>query len=281
MRKDGLAIALVVTLLVLSGSSVLAQSQMPDVMTIVTRMKDIIEPSRPTVMRAVVTDTDSMGKTSSRVIGRAWKNFPEGKTTLLVVLAPKEQRGTAFFWREREKSKGETSYLEYVPFLRRVREFKGIQAYDGFAGSQFTYADLDLVHLDQRYKLLGTEERNGIQTYKIEEKIPGEKLVYSRIVMWVGSDSGVPVERDYYDTTGRLWKIELFKEVIILNDLPVPRIIEMRDVLQNLRTELKITMVSSTVDIPDVWFDPAQALQQKDWETKLFRLFGSEKNVSK
>ncbi len=71
----------------------------------------------------------------------------------------------------------------------------------------------------------------------------------------MSANSFLPLQRDYYDTPGRLWKTELF-EVSIIDKTPTPIRIVMKDVQRGFGTELNITDVDYRVEIPDEIFDP-------------------------
>ena len=66
----------------------------------------------------------------------------------------------------------------------------------------------------------------------------------------------LPLERDYYDIAGRLWKTLLFKQVMLINDIPTPLVLEMRDVQQDTQTTFRLNHVRYDEDIPDALFDP-------------------------
>ena len=104
--------------------------------------------------------------------------------------------------------------------------------------------------------MLGEEEHAGKRAYKIEF-VPTDTWYYSRIITWVTTDTMLPLQRDYYDVAGRLWKTLLFKQVMVVNDIPTPLVMEIRDVQQNTHTTFRMDHVRYAEDIPDSLFDPA------------------------
>jgi outer membrane lipoprotein-sorting protein len=229
-----------------------AMSQPPEGIAILRQMKEVFEPSRPS-LRKVVVSSDFKGYRNQFVVGEARKTFPVGKRRVLVLLEPESVRGNTYLFWEREKQPN-FMYV-YFPVIRRVREMMPVQLYGNFLGTDFTYADLGFVRLHEHYRLLGEEEHGGIRAYKVEEKFTGEALYYSRIIIWVAADSFLPLRRDYYDAAGRLSKTELFKEVITFNNVPTPLLIRMRD-RDGAITDFKVTKVEYDVKIPDDLFDP-------------------------
>jgi hypothetical protein len=244
-----LVAVLVACMFMSAPSKALAQSPVVD---IVKKMKEAFEPVRPSIRKVDITMT-SEGETIHWVAREAMKQFPDGKRMVLVMLKPKEVEGNAYIiWEPKEKL---SAVWTYMPVLRRVRELVGVDAYEHFLGADFTYADLGFVRLHPQYRLLGEEDHGGQKTYKIEENVPAERAYYSRVITWVSKDSMLPIQRDYYDVAGTLWKTETFEEAII-DGAPTPIRIQMKDLLGKSSTELRVSDVRYNVEVPDALFDP-------------------------
>jgi hypothetical protein len=56
-------------------------------------------------------------------------------------------------------------------------------------------------------------------------------------------DNFLPVQREYYDNTGRIWKVKTFENVVVLKNTPMPLLIRMKDKAYNQSTELIISDV--------------------------------------
>lgn len=235
-----------------------AMAEPPSMMTIVKQMKAVFEPSSPSTSKVIISSTSKVAGSERNeriqfLCGQARKMFPDGKRMLLVMLEPGSIRGNTYLFRERDKQPNFT--LIYLPFIRRVRELLPVELYDRFLDTDFTYADLGFVRLHENYRLLGEENFAGVRAYKVEESFPHERSHYSRIIIWVAADSFLPLQREYYDTEGRPWKTERFKEVVTINNIPTPLLIQMKDRDGN-STELKVTEVQYDVKISDDLFDP-------------------------
>jgi hypothetical protein len=148
----------------------------------------------------------------------------------------------------------------YLPAIRRVRKLGPVEQYDSFLGTDFTYGDLDFIKLHEGYSLLGTEEHAGVRAYKVEEKVPQERAFYSRIITWVATDSLLPLQRNYYALNGELWKTELFEDVSVIDGVPTPLRIKMKDVEDVTSTEFTLSEVDYDADIPDAIFSPKELL---------------------
>jgi Outer membrane lipoprotein-sorting protein len=120
----------------------------------------------------------------------------------------------------------------------------------------FTYADLGFARLHPQYRLLDEEDHGGRKTYKIEESVPTERAYYSRVITWVSKDSLLPIQREYYDVAGTLWKTETFEEATI-DGVPTPIWIQMKDRQGKSSTKIRVSEVRYNVEVPDPLFDPA------------------------
>ncbi|MGE0824638.1 MAG: outer membrane lipoprotein-sorting protein [Candidatus Binatia bacterium] len=239
----------------------------PDVMTIVKQMKEVFESPRPST-RKVEISLRSKGEEVHWVARQARKEFPDGKRILMVMLAPDDVKGTAYMIAEPKTRP--TRMWVYMPAIRRVRELAPVDVYEHFLGTDFTYADLGFVRMHENYRFLGEEQHAGVRAYKIEEQVPKERLYYSRIITWVAADSKLPLERDYYDPAGMLWKRELFEEVTVIDGVPTPLRIKMEDLESKSSTELNVSEVRYDQDIPDTLFEPERLPQSAShslWHT--------------
>ena len=242
-----------------------AKAQSP-VMDIVTKMKAALEPARPNIRKIDVTFT-SEGETVTSVAREAYRQSADGKKLVMVFVEPPDIKGNAYLMSE---PKGKPSALwMYMPFLRRIRELTPVDAYEHFLGTDFSYADLGFVRLNPNYRLVGEEDHGGKKTYKIEESSTKERAYYSRVVTWVAKDSMLPVQRDYYDVAGQLWKTETF-EIETIDGTPTPIHIQMKDLENKSSTDLRISAVSYDVKLPDDLFDPLKlpaAADSPAWQT--------------
>ncbi len=242
-----------VIMLVLAVFPVKALAAPPDVMTIVKQMKEVFEPVRPST-RKVVIAMSAEGEKIQWVAGQARKELPDGKRMVMVMLAPDSVKGMAYLIAE--PTNKPSRIWVYSPTIRRVRELVPVDAYEHFLSTDFTFADLGFVRLHEKYRLLGEEQHAGVQAYKIEEQVPQERAYYSRLISWVATDSLLPLQCEYYDVAGQLWKTELFEQVSVIDGVPTPLHIKMEDVQGKSSTELNVSEVRYNVEIADTVFAP-------------------------
>jgi hypothetical protein len=192
--------------------------------------------------------------TSEWTARKATKDFDDGNHELMVLLTPEEIKGSAYlFWQPKDKPIMEWIYM---PAIRRVRQLTPIIAYNSFLGTDFTWADFDIKDPGGEYKFLGETEKADKKCFQIET-IPVERWHYSRIVSWISMDNFLPVQRDYYDSAGKIWKVKTFENVVVLNNIPMPLLIRMQDKSCNQSTDLIISDVCFDVSyIQKEMFDP-------------------------
>jgi hypothetical protein len=195
-------------------------------------------------------------KTNEWTARIAIKRFPDGTRALIVMLKPDRIKGLAhLFWDRPDKT---VAQWEYIPFTRRVRKLTGLNAYDDFLSTDFTYADFGIREPGGLYRLLGEETHSGAKAYKVET-IPEEQCYYSRIISWIAVDTFLPIQRDYYDTTGRHWKTKLFEDVVTIDNVPKPLKVTMLDLQDNRSTEIVISEICYDVEaLSKEAFNPAK-----------------------
>lgn len=212
----------------------------PDISTIVSKSKSALEAGRQGTRKVVITVKNEEESTSEWTARNAHKDFEDGKGALLVVLAPENLKGIAHLvWTPEGKQSKE---WVYYPQTRRVRMLTSLTAYNSVQGTDFTWSDLGISDPGGEHRFLAQEEHAGKQTYKIET-IPEEKRYYSRIVSWISADNFIPIQRDYYNTDGRLWKTKTFENIVVRKNITMPLMVCMKDVIHNRSTEVHISEV--------------------------------------
>ena len=111
----------------------------------------------------------------------------------------------------------------------------------------------------------------GMADIKVQE-IPRQPWYYLRIVTWVAADSFLPLERDYYAPSKRLWKIERFEEIKRIDGVPTPLWITMEDLRDGSSSTLEVSDVRYDTNVPDTLFDPGrlpEAVASPVWQEPL------------
>jgi Outer membrane lipoprotein-sorting protein len=256
--------ALVALVLVAAVASPAAAADPPDIDTLVSRMKAALEPPKSSIRRANLTISGEGGGTTQWSIAQARKTVDGQGRILNVLLAPAGSRGIASLIID--GTPAET--VLFVPMVRRARTLIPRDGYESVLGSDFTYFDLGFVRRQDKYSLLGAEQRNGKDAWKIEE-IPTSSWFYSKIVSWIDQANMLPIERNYYSPAGDLWKVETFDKVVTIDGQPVALRVTMRDRQGSGSSVIDVSKLRFGVDLPDTLFQRAglsQAANSPIWK---------------
>ncbi|MBI2839024.1 MAG: outer membrane lipoprotein-sorting protein [Acidobacteria bacterium] len=103
---------------------------------------------------------------------------------------------------------GDNTWLYLAKINKTLRVSEG----NSFSNSDFSNMDLMKTNLSEDYTpaLLGVEDYQGEQAYKLELKAKTEDVPYARILYWIRKRDLYPVKRDYYTFSGDLLKSMVF-----------------------------------------------------------------------
>jgi outer membrane lipoprotein-sorting protein len=113
-----------------------------------------------------------------------------------------------------EHDKGNNDVLLYLPTYKKNRRVEGQSQSTSFMGSAFSYTDMAQFHADDySHALVRTEPCPGdakANCYVIESTPANDavrdRTAYSKAVQWVRPDNFMPVQGEFYDVGGALWK---------------------------------------------------------------------------
>jgi len=146
-------------------------------------------------VQLVLTDKDGSQKTREMVM------LQKGRDKRLVrFTAPADQRGIAFL-----SLPGDLQYL-YLPAFNKVRRIATSVKNTNFAGTDFTYEDLQAVKWSSTWAATIKSRDQDTTIMELTPK-PGSSTGYSRQLVTVRSDTFYPVRVEYYDGSGTLSKV--------------------------------------------------------------------------
>ena len=246
-------------------------SNQPTAAEIVKRMKHALEPGVPSVRVMTLRVNGAQGSAVQWKLALARAPVNASNWILTVMVLPSSWgEGIALLDEDTPSSTSAVEYI-YLPAVKRVRRFTWLQAWEPFFGSDFSYQDFSFLRLGAHPKLKGIQIHNGTKCYSLEEAFINNPY-YSNVATFVATATGLPVERDYYDLTGKLYKTERYEQIVTIQNVPTITRIVMTDVQMDTSSEIDVTSVKYDKEAPAKLFDPSKlpnAAADKFWESAM------------
>lgn len=167
---------------------------------------------------STLTIVDKKGRKRVRKISQARKLYDNGNTekSIIKFMEPADVKGTGLLTFSYEE-KDDDIWL-YLPALRKTRRIVSSEKSSSFMGSEFSYADITPPNInDFKYKLVGAENINGTECWKIEITPNSEDIAdengFSKKIAFIGKSDNVIRKAIYYDLDGELHKTMTVKSV--------------------------------------------------------------------
>lgn len=153
------------------------------------------------------------------------KNWTLGNDfSIIYITAPAKEKDQVFLKRHKEM-------WNWVPNIERMIKIPPSMMMQSWLGSDFTNDDLvneSSLEKDYTHKLLGEEEIQDFQCYKIElVPLPDAPVVWGKIIMWVSKEELHWLKAEYYDEDGYLVNTEILSEIKKMDDRMMPTRMEM------------------------------------------------------
>ena len=213
--------------------------------------------SHDTSMRAVfdIFDRDGHKTTKKFVLFRL--GSPGDSKTLVRFTDPAEIRGVTLL---SYNHKGDTDrQWLYIPATQRTRSVTPRERSEKFAGTDFTYEDVEERVLDDfHYRLLSENETiDGHKTYKVEAKPEdASRSQYGHIYYWVGQDVPVILHAEMYDREGKLVRELHASSLKKVSGIWGARHVEMQSVAEKTRTVLTVDEAKFNQHLDEKLFTP-------------------------
>ena len=182
-----------------------------------------------------------------------WQRFGEGSKALIRFGAPANLRGSALLMLE----KGDRSDMfMYLPELQKVRRVNNRSVAGAMFGTDFSYEDFERyqgLSADGDTKRLDDGEVEGRAVYVVEARpARGDTSAYERVVSHVDQERCVPLRTELYEDGGRLRKVMEMPSEKLSQEAKswVPRLVVMRDLLDETHTELVVEKVTLDEKLP-------------------------------
>ncbi len=152
-----------------------------------------------------LTIQDAKGDQRVRSLDVKSKKFDDKTRTLVTLTEPKEVRGQAFLFAEKE---GEDDVWMFLPAFKVTRRIEGGQKNGAFLGSHFTYADLESRDLQEGdYEKLADEKIGANEVFVVRSTPKkGTKSDYSSVVVYVRKSDYIPLKVKFFGKNDKVVK---------------------------------------------------------------------------
>ena len=156
-----------------------------------------------------LTLADSKGNERQREVAFIERDSGSVRETRLLIKQPMDVKGTAILLKsDADRSAADDDIWLYLPSLKKVKRLSAKNKRGRFVGSEFSYADLEWLRVeDFLYNVMGEESWQGGKLIKLEA-IPADddvikKTGYSKKVLWVSPLYNLVMKAVYFDDRQR------------------------------------------------------------------------------
>jgi len=240
--------------LFLIGTSIAAnaQAQGLSALDILNKVDDVTNGARDQkyTMRIVLVDKGGSEKTRDLLM------LQKGRDKRLArFLAPADQRGIAFL-----SLPGDVQYL-YLPAFGKVRRIASHVKNTSFAGTDFTYEDMEAVRLAEKWDPRIVKQEQDQTVLEMTAR-PGKATDYSKVILWVRNDNFYPVRVENYGKDGTLSKILLREKLQNVKGYWTSMETTMEDVRKQHKTIMRVSDLAFDTGIEDAKFTERSLSQQ-------------------
>jgi len=208
------------------------------------RVDQTVSAAQDQEIRVKLVITDAKGRVSEREMLMLQKG---GDRRMVKFLAPPEHKGIAFL-----SLPGGLTYV-YLPAYRQSRRIASHVRNQKFAGTDFTYEDMEARRYSGEWeaKLLG--EENGRYRLELTPKA-GTVTDYGRLLVEVTTDSFYPVRIEFFDKGNQLRKVMVQEKLEKIGAYWVAREAEMKDLQAGTSSKMYFLEVKFDQGLADEFF---------------------------
>jgi outer membrane lipoprotein-sorting protein len=176
-----------------------------------------------------------------------FKVWSRGKDDTFMEFTSAAERGQKILRNEKEL------YL-FFPDAEEITRLQGSALRQSMAGSDISYEDMTgtrnrLQNYDAT--LLGMEEAEGRQAYRLDLKAKTRNVAYARQEVWMDVSNSLPIRVKFYDLSGKTLKEMTFFDVRTIDGFPVNTRFLVKDALKSgTSTELAFRDMTINKRIP-------------------------------
>lgn len=236
----GIIILLLILLLALWAVHVFpAQTLSAD--EILKRVDEVVNAPKDREARIKVIIIDSQGRQEVREMINYQKG---GDRRLVKFTSPAEHRGIGFL-----SLPNEIMYL-YLPAYGRTRRIASHIKNTKFAGTDFTYEDMEAVRYSEKWVGELLKEEAGHYIIELKPR-PETRTQYSKLVMWIRAENFYPTKVELYDRVNRLIKLLTLNKLEKIGPYWVSRQMTMEDLKEKRKTILELEEIKFDIGLGD------------------------------
>jgi len=188
------------------------------------------------------------------------KDYGKDTKSIVFFAKPANIRDTALLTFDYDDPKADDDQWLYLPALKKVRRISSSDRGDYFMGTDFTFEDMKQTPEleDYNWKLLGSEQINGSDCWKVEGTPVSDEIArelgYSRLIQWIRKDNDFSIKADYWDQAGRELKHLTITKLEQIDGIWSPVHIEMTNIQSEHKTFLDFSNKTYNTGLKDRTF---------------------------
>ncbi|NLG85478.1 MAG: outer membrane lipoprotein-sorting protein [Firmicutes bacterium] len=259
MKKSSLFVFCLVCLVLALAAAAAAEPSGRDIIKRLDEMGSVKDMTADLEMRIV----NKNGLERVRQLSMASKRGTDGTRKVLIrFLAPADVKGTGFL--SLSRTQGEDESWLYLPALGKPRRIAAEERSSSFMGSDFSYADIGMLKIDDyRHTLLRTERLGEDEVY-VGESVPVSDAIrradgFAKKVWWIRKETYTIAKAEFLDVSGKVIKAFSATEVVKLaEDAWLATRLEMRNLNTGSRTVLTFKNIKVNTGVSDDYFTVRQ-----------------------
>ena len=204
--------------------------------------------------------TDERGNERQREVAFIERDRDNLRETRLLIQKPLDVKGTAILLKsDAKKASTEDDIWLYLPALKKVKRLSAANKSGRFVGSEFSYADLEWLRVeDFTYQFLGEESWQGENLYKIEAFPAADDVVkktgYSKKLLWVSPRYEMVMKAVYFDERQRELKTMQVDEVSLQQGYWTAMVQTIHNLQSGRTTRMVVNEIEYDTSLPDKLF---------------------------
>ncbi|MCE5301386.1 MAG: outer membrane lipoprotein-sorting protein [Spirochaetia bacterium] len=234
--------AVVLSFLLLCCCTVFAAAESPE--QVLKNIDAVVGAPKDQNVKLKIMLVDRAGKVNIREMQQYQKGT---EMRLAKFLSPADQKGIGFL-----SLPNDVMYL-YQPAFKKVRAIASHVKNTKFAGTDFTYEDLQSFNMSEKWKVKNMTEKDGMYVLELELK-EGKTSDYSKIVITARTDDNFPVKTELFDRTGKACKTLVRENVEKIGGYLIAKSMTMEDLKTGHKTTMEIVEQKYDTGLSDDMF---------------------------